>query len=109
VKWRRYILVDGEPRECEDLLEWARWLEVDENIIVAQTRRDGMFISTVFLGIDLAKPFGEAAGPPVLFETLVRGGPLDGAQERYRTLADARRGHETTLARITAFLRTERE
>lgn len=108
MRWRRYILVDREPRECPDLLEWARWLENDSNIIVEQTRReDGIFVSTVFLGIDLAKPFGEADGPPVLFETLVRGGPLDREAERYTTYGDAERGHAVMLARIDALLRTE--
>lgn len=53
-------------------------------------------ISTVFLGLD--HQFGD--GPPVLWETMVFGGPLDGNLERYSTRADALAGHADIVARV---------
>jgi hypothetical protein len=47
----------------------------------------------VFLGLDHS--FGR--GDPVLFETMVFGGPLGSAQWRYCTWAEAERGHEEAV------------
>ena len=85
----KYILVDGEPRPAE-LMEWARWFETADRT-VARTERDGITVSTVFLGVD--HNFSPA-GPPVLWETMVVGGPLDGEEQRYRSAEAAKRGHE---------------
>jgi len=73
---------DGKPQPCDDVLEWARWLESDERIL-RQTRmrlpdQRVMLASTVFLGIDHAF----MGGPPVLWETMVFDAP-DG-EERGR-------------------------
>jgi hypothetical protein len=46
-------------------------------------------VSTVFLGLD----HGYTPGPPVVFETMVFGGPMDGECERYCTWAEAVEGH----------------
>lgn len=54
-------------------------------------------VSTVFLGCD-HNWSGE--GPPVLFETMVFGGPLDEEQVRYCTLAEARAGHSLLCAQV---------
>ena len=47
-------------------------------------------VSTVWTGLDLG--FARAAGP-VIFETLIFGGPLDGYGDRYSTEAAALAGH----------------
>lgn len=47
-------------------------------------------VSTVFLGLD----HGYGEGPPILFETLVFGGPLDQSGDRYCTWEEAEAGHE---------------
>ena len=67
----------GEPVPVEDLLSWARLFETD-NRHVGLERIGRSEVSTVFLGIDHS--FGE--GPPVLWETMVFGGRLDGEQRR---------------------------
>lgn len=54
-------------------------------------------VSTVFLRMD-HNFTGE--GPPVLFETLVFGGKLDGKMERYCTEAEALAGHERMVERV---------
>jgi hypothetical protein len=78
----------------------------------ATATADEIWISTVFLVIDHADD-DEA---PILFETMIFGMPEDHAlyeyQERYATAAEARRGHEQAVKRVTASidaLRVQRE
>ena len=54
-------------------------------------------VSTVFLSMD----HGFGKGRPVLYETMIFGGPRDQYQERYCTRAEAEAGHARTVA--TAF------
>ena len=44
-------------------------------------------------------------GPPILFETLVFGGPLDGEMDRYSSWDDAQVGHEMMVKRARARIR----
>lgn len=100
-----YVLgSDARTPVPADLLEWARACEAphqrarngdmvprpgDGWAQVANTKEAGWRVSTVFLGLDHA--FG--AQPPLLFETLIFSGPLDGEMERYSTWAEAEAGH----------------
>ena len=52
----------------------------------------------MFLGLDHS--FG--GGAPLLFETMVFGGPLDGEQERYSTWNEAEAGHKLMVERVQA-------
>lgn len=52
-----------------------------------------LVVSTVFLGLDHS--FGE--GPPILFETLVSGGDLEGEMDRYYTWEEAIKGHNNMM------------
>jgi hypothetical protein len=52
-------------------------------------------VSTVWLGLD--HRLGE--GPPLIFETMVFGGPGDDEMERYSTEDQARAGHDQWVAR----------
>ena len=94
----RYILVNGEPQACEDLLTWARWFEeASEERIVAQDRIGDVRISTVFLGLDHS--FGQ--GDPLLFETMIFGGAHDQYQRRYLTREAAIKGHAEAVRLVT--------
>jgi hypothetical protein len=62
----RYILIGQTPVPCEDLLEWGRWMQ-DADRIVLRTVIGEWRVSTVFLGLD--HQFGQ--GPPILFETMI--------------------------------------
>jgi len=75
----KYIMSDtGEIEEVVDLRAWAQWFgEADRHI--EKTKVGKVEVSTVFLGLDYN--FGDT-GPPILFETMVFGGPLNGEQER---------------------------
>lgn len=57
---------------------------------------DGVSVSTVFLGLD----HGFDSDKPVLFETMVFGGPLDQEQERFCTWAEAVDGHERVVGLV---------
>jgi hypothetical protein len=103
-----YLLdADGEPVGTEDVLAWAQWFEATRTDISRIVRQDldaaSVGVSTVFLGLDLQY----LSGPPVLWETLVFGSPLDGEMRRYTSKADAIRGHAEMLARVRAALERE--
>jgi hypothetical protein len=102
----KYILdADGNPQPCDDLLAWARWFEAasrDRTRIVAQDLDESdpkktIKVSTVFLGLD-HNFMGD--GTPVLWETLVMGGLLDGEMDRYTSRAAALEGHQAMCRRV---------
>lgn len=74
----RYILDEhGEPRPEPDMDRWAQWYEDSIHDLrrrVANDTVEGCRISTVFLALDHS--FSDD-GPPVLWETMIFGGPLD--------------------------------
>lgn len=87
----KYILsgpIGHTPEPCSDLLQWAKWFEATDRR-VALTENGDIRVSTVFRGID--HQFDN--GPPLLFETLISGGPLDGEIERYSIWEQAAEGH----------------
>lgn len=55
-----------------------------------------MRVSTVFLAVD----HGHIDTQPILFETMIFGGMLDGSQWRYLTYEDAKKGHENIVQAI---------
>jgi hypothetical protein len=92
----KYILENGEPVPCDDLLAWGRWMENQEQRRVAYDEIRGCRVSTVFLGLN--HNWGE--GPPLLFETMIFGGAHDQFQERAATKAEALQIHERAKALI---------
>lgn len=94
----KYILdKDGNPKEEKDLLTWAKWFENADRKI-ARTKIGKSEISTVFLGLDHS--FG--GGNPILFETMVFGGILDGEQNRYHIKEEAIKGHKEMVEKVRA-------
>jgi hypothetical protein len=68
---------------------------------VAQTELGELgYVSTVWLGMN--HNFSGSGYPPIIFETMVFGGPLDQAQERYCTLEEAAEGHQFFVMRLTS-------
>lgn len=94
--------VDGDPVRCLDVLAWAEWMwgsgGSDERRRIALDHVGSIDVSTVFLGID----HGFRGGGPVLFETMIFGGRLDGWQRRYSTRAEALVGHAEAVALASA-------
>lgn len=90
-----YILKGKTPIPVNDLLEWASTFE-KQNCRIALDEINDIKISTVFLGLD--HQFGK--GKPLLFETMVFGGELDGEQDRYHTWEEAERGHKDMVNKV---------
>ena len=91
-----YILsADGQPIPAPTM-RWAMWLETADRT-VARTEIGEAEVSTVFLSLD--HNFS-GKGAPVLYETLVFGGQLDGEMTRYTTHEEALAGHSCMVARV---------
>jgi len=97
MEWPRYyILIDRLP-VAVDVLTWAEWWAANLKACrIGEDQIGKVRVSTVFLGLD----HNFQGGEPVLFETMIFGGPLDSSQWRYRTYADAERGHQEALAQV---------
>lgn len=95
----KYILDDsGNPVAEPDLIKWAEWFEHAKRCVAVETIGESK-ISTVFLGLDHAYD----GGTPVLWETMVFGGPLDQDQQRCtgsREQAEAM--HAEVVAKVKA-------
>lgn len=97
----QYILDGKTPRlvSWTDYLAYAKEKGDSTWRQVAKDSKDGVMVSTVFLTIDHAW----GGGAPVLFETMIFGGPHDEWQDRYHTWDEAEAGHATAceMAGIT--------
>lgn len=89
-----YVFENGQVRTESDFLAWAEWFETADRII-ERTDLGDIRVSTVFLGID--HDFS-MEGPPLIFETMIFGGPHNEEQWRYSTLEQARAGHAAAVA-----------
>jgi len=101
---KHYILKGDVPVEA-DLITWANWYDKTDNH-VAFDEIGEIQVSTVFLGLDHNFT---PDGAPILYETMVFGGPLDQEQERYRTLHEAKAGHQKMIERVREAADTARE
>lgn len=95
----RYYILDGngEPVPVESFSEAEGSFEKDRRVALDDIA--GSLVSTVFLVIDHQY---DDDGPPLLFETLVFGGPLADEMDRYSTRAEALAGHAAMVARVRA-------
>lgn len=98
-----YRLLPDHSYEPCSLMEWAEALEED-SWRVASARAGDILVSTVFLGLDHAFD-----GPPLVFETMIFGGPHDQYQERCSTWEQALEMHLTALALAFPDPKKERE
>jgi hypothetical protein len=98
----KYFILLGRTPIAVDLMTWAnaceRVFRADiggvNPWLVGRDQIDGACrVSTVFLGLD--HNFGR--GEPLLFETTIFGGPLDGEMWRYGTYSEAERGHAAAV------------
>ena len=75
--------------------EYAAWVETN-NRRIDLTQIGEVRVTTEFRGVD--QGWGE--GPPLLFETTVSGGPLDGLKWQYATLGEAKQGHHDAAEEV---------
>lgn len=97
LKFRYYILDGKTPVGTDDLMAWSLFFENSAHRTVAVTQFPGGYVSTVFLGLD----HNWGPGPPLLFETMIFGGPHDEYQDRYATWDEADAGHAKAVAFAT--------
>lgn len=95
----QYILAeDGKtPLRCDDLNFWGAWMQKTKRHVAVDKTPNGR-VSTVFLGLNHSWD----DGPPLLWETMVFDGPMDGDQVRYTSYEDAVAGHAEMLAKVVA-------
>ena len=99
----KYILDGKVAVPCEDLMTWGKWFENAKRTVAKDEIENpndltdkSTMISTIFLGLDHS--FG--GGEPLLFETMVFGGVLDGEQERCTTWEQAEQMHADMVKRV---------
>lgn len=114
-EWPLYFILVGRAPMAVDMMTWARWFEDFDKRQIAETiiddtpteitigfpgrertyMRPKIRVSTVFLGLNHNLHDTE----PVLFETMVFGGPLDQETWRYSSYDEAERGHEEAVVK----------
>jgi hypothetical protein len=73
---------------------------------VALTQNETVMVSTIFLGLD-HRFFND--GPPILFETMVFGGPYDEFQDRTCTWDEALEAHKEICAVVFGIVEVKME
>jgi hypothetical protein len=99
---RFHYILDSERRPTpvdvstmDGLTAWAEMMGRDANRTVGYTQiTSEIMVSTIFLGLD-HRYSGD--GPPLLFETMVFGGPLNESMWRYSSWDDAEAGHRAAV------------
>jgi hypothetical protein len=99
---RYFMLRDGKVVEAPDHATWAGWYksayESVREIIRSETAH--ATVTTQFLPISMTLSADEQ---PLLFETRVTGGWLNGQGDRFTSLERAKAGHEAWVARVRTF------
>ena len=86
-----HYILEGKKAVNTDLMTWAKWYETAERHVAQKIGKNGVRVSTVFLGLN--HQWGN--GPPQLFETMIFGGEHDQYQERCETWEQAEAMHKT--------------
>ena len=93
-------ILDGHTPRLVGWDEYLAWQKAGspDNRRVAQDTLGDVWVSTVFLTVDHAF----LGGPPILFETMIFGGPHDQLCWRYATWEGAEAGHRRVVAHLRA-------
>jgi len=96
---RLYILDDQRrPIRASDLSEWQQWIKRrDGDLKIGVETVGEARVSTVFLAADASL---DATDEPLLFETMILGGPLRHERVRYATWEEAEAGHRQWVERL---------
>jgi hypothetical protein len=99
-----YILDGHTPIPTDEVFTWSTWFEEANRHVAKTTLEGGIYVSTVFLGIDHS---WTESGPPILFETMVfdpRRPRLEQWVEeytrRYTTWEEAEAGHKQVVEEV---------
>lgn len=95
----QYVLnPDHSVEEMTDPVEWLRRYELDDRLVASETIGKSTVV-TQFTGIAQGD---DSEGRPLLFETMVMKGRLDGTVRRYASYKAAEKGHKEVLVMVTA-------
>ena len=96
----KYYKLNGKVAvACHSLLEWAEWFETAERRVASEDIA-GIWISTVFLGLDHNY---SSKGDPLLFETMTFSPEGEANQmRRYFTWEEAEQGHKQVADLVRA-------
>ena len=93
----QYTLDENDnPVPETDIEKWADWYARANRCVARTNLGTRGYVSTVFLGLDQSFHliFGDVPNPrPVLWETMIFGGPYDQSQWRYSSRVEAFEGH----------------
>jgi hypothetical protein len=107
----QYILDEhGDAVPASGLLSWGRWLaDHPKERRLADDTIGNARVSTIFLALDcgslllkLGEDFDPSTYRPLLWETMVFGGPYDQYMARYTSKADALAGHGKIVQMLTS-------
>ncbi|MEH1796438.1 hypothetical protein [Nostoc sp.] len=88
-----YYKLEGQtPVAVESFMEWSLWIISAQTTVMINELRQSI-ISTRFVGIDLNPGSSNSNSQPMVFETLVMGGELDGKRNFYPTWDEVIEGH----------------
>ena len=91
-----YILDDdGTPQVEPDFDRWLAWMQTHDEPLAETVVAPGVLVCTRFIGLDQRRT---KIGAPVLWETMIFGGPHDLHQARYTSQVAALTGHERMMA-----------
>ncbi|MEH2253143.1 hypothetical protein [Nostoc sp.] len=91
-----YYKLEGQiPVAVESAIDWNLWMAgaTFADVTVMYNEFNDCLISTKFTGIDLNPGSSNSKSQPMVFETLVIGGALDGKKNLYPTWDEAIQGH----------------
>jgi hypothetical protein len=94
VSMNYFILENRKPLQVHDYNEWKQWLETAKREVKRTELPNGIIIATEFIG--QAECLDETK-PPLLFETMIRGGISDGIVQQYTSWEHAEEGHEKAV------------
>ncbi len=88
-----YYKLEGQtPVAVDSFIEWSLWI-MSASTTVMINELKGSIVSTRFVGIDLNPGSSNSLSQPMIFETLVMGGAMDGKRNFYPTWDEAIQGH----------------
>ena len=88
-----YYRLEGQtPVAVESFMEWSLWLMSAQTTVMINELKNSIIL-TKFVGIDLNPGSCNSGSKPMVFETLVIGGALDGKKNFYPTWDEAIQGH----------------
>ncbi|MEH2157295.1 hypothetical protein [Nostoc sp.] len=88
-----YYKLEGQtPVAVDSFIEWSLWIMSASTTVMINELKDSI-ISTRFVGIDLNPGSYNSESKPMVFETLVMGGAMDGKRNFYPTWDEAIQGH----------------